>query len=102
MDHDRDQAMTRSEEELAVDTVWRPAERGRVRRRVVEEEVTGTVTGRREELEIEREPASRFDPPSRDAGEPGTLVMGLHEERPGGGGGGVPPGGGPRRPAGGR
>jgi uncharacterized protein (TIGR02271 family) len=83
MDHDRDQAMTRSEEELVADTVWRPAERVRVRRRVVEEEVTVTVTVRREELEIEREPASRFDPPSRDAGEPAeTLVMVLHEERP--------------------
>jgi uncharacterized protein (TIGR02271 family) len=83
MDHDRDQAMTRSEEELAVDTVWRPAERVRVRRRVVEEEVMVAVTVRREELEIEREPASRFDPPSRDAGEPAEpLVMVLHEERP--------------------
>ena len=75
--------MTRSEEELAVDTVWRPAERVWVRRRVVEEEVTVTVTVRREELEIEREPASRFDPPRRDAGEPAeVLVMVLNEERP--------------------
>ena len=75
--------MTRSEEELAVDTVWRPAERVRVRRRVVEEEVTVTVTVRREELEVEREPASRFDPPRRDAGRPGEpIVMVLHEERP--------------------
>src|SRR4051812_50204152 len=83
MDHDRDQAMTRSEEELATDTVWRPSERVRVRRRVVEEEVMVSVTVRREELEIEREPASRFDPPRRDAGEPGeALVMVLHEERP--------------------
>src|SRR3954469_10482543 len=82
MDHDRDQAMTRSEEELAVDTVWRPAERGRVRRRVVEEEVWVAVTVRGEVLEIEREPASRFDPPRRDAGEPSeALVMVLHEER---------------------
>src|SRR3954453_24034056 len=83
MDHDRDQAMTRSEEELVADTGWRPAERLRGRRRVVEEAVTVTVTARREELEIEREPASRFDPPSRDAGEPAeSLVMLLHEERP--------------------
>ena len=75
--------MTRSEEELAVDTVWRPAERVRVRRRVVEEEVMVAVTVRREELEIEREPASRFDPPRRDAGEPAeALIMVLHEERP--------------------
>jgi len=75
--------MTRSEEELAVDTVWRPAERVRVRRRVVEEEVMVAVTVRREQLEIVREPASRFDPPRRDAGEPReALVMVLHEERP--------------------
>ena len=39
--------MTRSEEELVADTVWRPTERVRVRRRVVEEEVTVTVTVRR-------------------------------------------------------
>ena len=83
MDQDRDTAMTRSEEELAVDTVWRPSERVWVRRRVVEEEVMVAVTVRREELEIAREPASRFDPPRRDAGEPvETLVMVLHEERP--------------------
>jgi uncharacterized protein (TIGR02271 family) len=83
MDRNRDEAMTRSEEELAVDTVWRPTERVRVRRRVVEEEVMVAVTVRREELEIERETASRFDPPRRDAGEPAeTLVMVLHEERP--------------------
>jgi uncharacterized protein (TIGR02271 family) len=83
MNNDRDQAMTRSEEELAVDTVWRPAERVWVRRRVVEEEVMVTVTVRREELEVVREPASQFDPPRRDAGEPAeVLVMVLHEERP--------------------
>ena len=75
--------MTRSEEELAVDTVWRPAERVRVRRRVVEEEVMVAVTVRREVLEIVREPASRFDPPRRDAGEPAeALVIVLREERP--------------------
>src|SRR3954471_8966437 len=83
MDEYRDQAMTRSEEELAVETVWRPAERVRVRRRVVEEEVMVAVTVRREELEIVREPASRFDPPRPGAGEAGeALVMVLHEERP--------------------
>jgi len=83
MAHDRDEAMTRSEEELAADTVWRPVERVRVRRRVVEEEVMVPVTVRREELEIQHEPASRFDPPRRDAGEPADpLVMVLHEERP--------------------
>ena len=75
--------MTRSEEELVVNMVWRPVERVRVRRRVVEEEVMVAVTVRREELEIVREPVSRFDPPRRDAGEPAeALVMVLHEERP--------------------
>src|SRR3954452_8677538 len=82
MDQHRDEAMTRSEEELVAETVWRPAERVRVRRRVVGEEGPVPVRVRREELEIERDPASRFDPPSRDAGEPETLVMVLHEERP--------------------
>ena len=83
MNHIRDEAMTRSEEELVVETVWRPAERVWVRRRVVEEEVTVTVTVRREELEIVREPASRFDAPRRDAGVPAEpLVVVLHEERP--------------------
>src|SRR3954453_5725668 len=83
MDHDRDEGMTRSEEELAVDTVWRPVERVRVRRRVVEEGGMVAVTVRREELEIVRESASRFDPPRRDAGEPAeALVMVLREERP--------------------
>ena len=42
-----------------------------------------SVTVRREVLEVVREPASRFDPPRRDAGEPADeLVMVLHEERP--------------------
>jgi uncharacterized protein (TIGR02271 family) len=75
--------MTRSEEELLVDTVWRPAERLRVRKRVVEEDVTVTVRVRREELEITREPVSHYEPPRRDAGEPAEdLVIVLHEERP--------------------
>jgi uncharacterized protein (TIGR02271 family) len=84
MNQFRDEAMTRSEEELVVDTVWRPAERVRVRRRVVEEDVTVTVRVRREELEIEREPVSRFDDPQRDdrtAPDEGFVIV-LHEERP--------------------
>jgi uncharacterized protein (TIGR02271 family) len=80
----RDDAMTRSEEELVVDTVWRPAERVRVRKRVIEEDVTVTVRVRREQLEIEREPASRYDPPQREEAiaHPDELVIVLHEERP--------------------
>lgn len=80
----RDDSIIRSEEELVVDTVWRPVERVRLRRRVVEAEVTVTVRVRREELEIEREPVSRYEPPRReDAIEhPEDLVIVLHEERP--------------------
>jgi uncharacterized protein (TIGR02271 family) len=79
----RDEAMTRSEEELLVDTVWRPAERVRLRKRVVEEDVTVTVRVRREELEITREPVSHYEPPRRDAGERiEDVVIVLHEERP--------------------
>jgi uncharacterized protein (TIGR02271 family) len=79
-----DAAVTRSEEELLVDTVWRPAERVRLRRRVVEEEVTLTVRVRRELLEIEREPVSRYDPPSREdaIAHPEEIVIVLREERP--------------------
>jgi uncharacterized protein (TIGR02271 family) len=79
-----DDAMTRSEEELVVDTVWRPAERVRVRRCVVEEEVTVTVRVRRELLEIEREPVSRYDPPRREdaIANPEEIVIVLREERP--------------------
>jgi stress response protein YsnF len=84
MTDSRDDAITRSEEELVVDTVWRPAERVRLRRRVVEEDVTVTVRVRREQLEIEREPVSRYEAPQReDAIEhPEEIVIVLREERP--------------------
>jgi uncharacterized protein (TIGR02271 family) len=45
-----------SEEQLAVETRMQPTERVRVRKAVVTEDVTLTVTVRREELVIEREP----------------------------------------------
>jgi uncharacterized protein (TIGR02271 family) len=53
-----DDAMTRSEEEIRVGTAER--ERGRVRMKkfVVEDEVTETVPVRREEVRVEREPIS--------------------------------------------
>jgi uncharacterized protein (TIGR02271 family) len=51
-----DSAMTRSEEELRVGTTQREAGRARLRKYVVEEEVTKTVPVRREEVRIEREP----------------------------------------------
>jgi uncharacterized protein (TIGR02271 family) len=49
-------AMTRSEEELSVGTTEREAGRVRLRKYVVEDEVTQTVPVRREEVRVEREP----------------------------------------------
>jgi len=49
-------AMTRSEEELHVDTQRRERGRARLRKYVVTEEVTRTVPIQREEVRIEREP----------------------------------------------
>ena len=51
-----DDAMTRSEEELRVGTAEREAGRVRLRKVVVEEEVTRTVPVKREEIRVEREP----------------------------------------------
>ncbi len=51
-----DDAMTRSEEELRVGTTEREAGRARLRKYVVEEEVTQTVPVKREEVRVEREP----------------------------------------------
>jgi uncharacterized protein (TIGR02271 family) len=51
-----DNAMTRSEEELRVGTTEREAGRVRLRKYVVEDEVTETVPVRREEVRVEREP----------------------------------------------
>ena len=51
-----DQAMTRSEEELHVGTTERESGRARLRKYVVEDEVTETVPVQREEVRIEREP----------------------------------------------
>jgi len=51
-----DDAMTRSEEEVRVGTTQREAGRARLRKYVVEEEVTKTVPVRREEIRVEREP----------------------------------------------
>jgi uncharacterized protein (TIGR02271 family) len=48
--------MTRSEEELRVGTTEREAGRVRLRKYVVEDEVTETVPVRREEIRVEREP----------------------------------------------
>ncbi len=51
-----DDAMTRSEEELHVGTTQRESGRVRLRKVVVEDEVTQKVPVRREEVRIEREP----------------------------------------------
>ncbi len=51
-----DDAMTRSEEELRVGTTEREAGRVRLRKYVVEDEVTETVPVQREEVRVEREP----------------------------------------------
>jgi uncharacterized protein (TIGR02271 family) len=51
-----DDAMTRSEEELRVGTTERESGRVRLRKYVVEDQVTETVPVRREEVRIEREP----------------------------------------------
>ena len=48
--------MTRSEEELRVGTTEREAGRVRLRKYIVEDEVTQTVPVRREEIRVEREP----------------------------------------------
>src|SRR3712207_652534 len=48
--------MTRSEEELRVGTTQRESGRARLRKYVVEDEVTQTVPVRREEVRVEREP----------------------------------------------
>ena len=51
-----DEAMTRSEEELRVGTSEREAGTVRLKKYVVEDEVTETVPVRREEVRVEREP----------------------------------------------
>ena len=53
-----DEAMTRSEEELAVGTQERESGRARLRKYVVTENVTQTVPVRHEEVRVEREPIS--------------------------------------------
>lgn len=77
-----------SREELHAAVVHQPAERVRVRREVVTEEVSVTVAVRREVLRVEREaiaPGTRS--PSEGsgpfgAGGAGAWEMVLHEERP--------------------
>jgi uncharacterized protein (TIGR02271 family) len=80
-----DDAMTRSEEELHVGKTERETGRARLRKYVVEDEVTQTVPVRREEVRIEREPitdanaGSATDGPSISSEEHEVV---LHEEEP--------------------
>jgi uncharacterized protein (TIGR02271 family) len=80
-----DDAMTRSEEELSVGTTEREAGRARLRKYVVEEEVTRTVPVKREEVRIEREPITDANAGAATDGpaiseEEHEVV--LHEEEP--------------------
>src|SRR4051794_31673819 len=80
-----DDAMTRSEEELRVGTTEREAGRVRLRKYVVEDEVTRTVPVRREEVRVEREPITdanvgdAMDGPAISEEEHEVV---LHEEEP--------------------
>ena len=78
-----DDAMTRSEEELHVGTTQQEAGRTRLRKYVVEDEVTQTVPVKREEVRVEREPITDANV---DAATEGPAISGeehevvLHEE----------------------
>ena len=80
-----DDAMTRSEEELTVGKAERETGRVRLRKYVVEDEVTQTVPVRREEVRVEREPITDANV---DAATDGPAIseeeheVVLHEEQP--------------------
>jgi uncharacterized protein (TIGR02271 family) len=80
-----DDAMTRSEEELRVGTAERERGRVRLRKYIVEDEVTQTVPVRREEVRVEREPITDANV---DAATDGPEIseeeheVVLHEEEP--------------------
>ena len=80
-----DDAMTRSEEELRVGTAERESGRVRLKKYVVEDEVTQTVPVRREEVHLEREPitdgnvGAATDGPAISEEEHEVV---LHEEEP--------------------
>jgi len=80
-----DDAMTRSEEELRIGTADRESGRVRLKKYVVEDEVTQTVPVRREEVRVEREPITdanagdAMDGPAISEEEHEVV---LHEEEP--------------------
>lgn len=74
----RDDAMTRSEEELRVGTAKRPSELIRLRKHVVTENVQTTVPVTHEEVRVEREPITEQN---RDRAMRGPeITEGVHEE----------------------
>ena len=78
-----DEAMTVSEEELRVGTAERETGRARLKKYVVEDEVTQTVPVRREEVRVEREPitdANRGDAYDGPAISEEEHEVVLHEE----------------------
>lgn len=83
--HTTDDAMTRSEEQLRVDTERREAGRARMRKYVVTENVTKTVPVSHEEVRVEREPITDAN---RGAAHDGPAIseeeheVTLHAERP--------------------
>jgi uncharacterized protein (TIGR02271 family) len=80
-----DEAMTRSEEELRIGTREREAGRARLRKYVVEDQVSQTVPVRREEVRVQREPITDAN---ADAAMDGPAIseeeheVVLHEEEP--------------------
>lgn len=81
----REDAMTRSEEQLSVGTESREAGRARLRKYVTTEQQTVTVPVTREEVRVEREPitdANRDDALSGPDISEAEHEVTLHEERP--------------------
>lgn len=81
----RDDAMTRSEEEMHVGVERRETGRARLRKYVVTEEVQQTVPVRHEEVRVEREPitdANREEAMSGPEISEAEHEVTLHEERP--------------------
>ena len=77
--------MTRSEEELRVGTTERESGRVRLKKYIVEDEVTKTVPVRREEVRVEREPitdANRDDAVDGPAISEDEHEVVLHAEEP--------------------
>ncbi|MFD1829363.1 DUF2382 domain-containing protein [Streptomyces desertarenae] len=81
----RDDAMTRSEEEMRVGVERRETGKARLRKYVVTEEVQKTVPVRHEEVRVEREPITEGNVEDAMSGPEiteGEYEVTLHEERP--------------------